>query len=92
MKRSDIIRTIQVQFKNMRASDAETVLDTVVEEMVDAIAKDNRIEIRGLGSFQARKHSTKNGYNPTTGETMLVPAGRTILFKPGRDLTKKMNG
>ena len=37
MKRSDIIRTIQVQFKNMRASDAETVLDTVVEEMVNAI-------------------------------------------------------
>ena len=92
MKRSDIIRTIQVQFKNMRTSDAETVLDTVMNEMMNAVARDNRIEIRGLGSFQARKHSTKNGYNPTTGETMIVPANKTILFKPGRDLTNKMNG
>ncbi|MBQ3785571.1 MAG: HU family DNA-binding protein, partial [Alphaproteobacteria bacterium] len=50
------------------------------------------IEIRGFGSFQMRKHSTKNGYNPTTGETMIVPAGKTVLFKPSRDLTKKMNG
>lgn len=92
MKRSDIIRTVQVQFKNMRAMDAAKMLDTVVEEMISAIANDNRIEIRGFGSFQVRKHSTKNGYNPTTGETMIVPAGRTVLFKPSRDLTKKMNG
>jgi len=92
MKRSDIIRTIQVQFKNMRATDAAMVLDTVVDEMISSIANDDRIEIRGLGSFQVRKHSTKNGYNPTTGETMIVPAGRTVLFKPSRDLTKKMNG
>lgn len=92
MKRSDIIRTVQVQFKNMRTMDAAKMLDTVVEEMISAIANDNRIEIRGFGSFQVRKHSTKNGYNPTTGETMIVPAGRTVLFKPSRDLTKKMNG
>lgn len=92
MKRSDIIRTIQVQFKNMRTSDAMTVLDTVMDEMIAAIASGGRIEIRGFGSFQMRKHSTKNGYNPTTGETMIVPAGKTVLFKPSRDLTKKMNG
>lgn len=92
MKRSDIIRTIQVQFKNMRTSDAMTVLDTVMDEMIAAIAGGDRIEIRGFGSFQMRKHSTKNGYNPTTGETMIVPAGKTVLFKPSRDLTKKMNG
>ena len=92
MKRSDIIRTIQVQFKNMRSNDASKMLDAVVQEMITAVAKDNRIEIRGLGSFQSRRHSPKNGYNPTTGKTMLVPAGKTVLFKPGRDLTNKMNG
>lgn len=92
MKRSDIIRTVQVQFKNMRSSDATTMLDTVMNEMISAIANDDRIEIRGFGAFQSRKHSPKNGYNPTTGENMLVPAGKTVLFKPSRDLTKKMNG
>jgi len=92
MKRSDIIRTIQVQFKNMRCSDATIVLDTVVDKMKSAMENGDRIEIRGFGSFQIRKRSPKNGYNPTTGTTMILPAGKNILFKPSRDLIKKMNG
>ena len=89
MKRSDIIRTIQVQFKNMRSSDATIVLDTVINKMKNAMENNDRIEIRGFGSFQTRNRATKNGYNPTTGETMVLPAGKNILFKPSRDLTKK---
>lgn len=92
MKRSDIIRTIQVQFKRMRAKDARAILDAVIEEMKYSVADDNRIEIRGFGTFQPRTRAAKNGYNPTTGETMVLSAGKTILFKPSRDLTKKMNG
>lgn len=92
MKRSDIIRTIQVQFKRMRAKDAKAILDAVIEEMKTSVADDNRIEIRGFGTFQPRTRAAKNGYNPTTGETMVLSAGKTILFKPSRDLTKKMNG
>ncbi len=92
MKRSDVIRTLQVQFKNMRASDATAMLDCVMEEMKNAVANDNRIEIRGFGTFQPRKRATKKGYNPSTGETMFLDANKTILFKPSRELTKKMNG
>lgn len=92
MKRSDIIRTIQVQFKNMRAADAMAMVDAVNEEIINAVANDDRIEIRGFGTFQSRKRATKNGYNPTTGKNMVLPAGKTILFKPSRELTKKMNG
>lgn len=92
MKRSDVIRTLQVQFKNMRVSDATLMLDTVMDEMKNAISDGHRIEIRGFGTFQPRIRSTKNGYNPSTGETMILPAGKTILFKPSRELTKKMNG
>ncbi len=92
MKRSDIIRTLQIQFKNMRASDAMSMLDCVVDTMKNAVANDNRIEIRGFGTFQSRKRATKNGYNPSTGEMIHLDAGKTILFKPSRELTKKMNG
>lgn len=92
MKRSDVIRTLQVQFKNMRTSDATLMLNAVIDEMIYAIANGDRIEIRGFGTFQPRMRATKTGYNPSTGETMYLPAGRTILFKPSRELTKKMNG
>jgi len=92
MKRSDLIRTIQVQFENMRASDAAAVLDTISNAMIDAIAAGERIEIRGFGTFQPRPRATKIGYNPVTKQPMRLEANTTILFKPSRELTKKMNG
>ena len=75
----------------MRASDAMAMLDAVVDEMKNAVANDDRIEIRGFGTFQSRVRATKNGYNPSTGDIVYLPAGKTILFKPSRELTKKMN-
>ena len=92
MKRSDIIRTVQVQFKRMRTKDAAAVLDAVSDAMIDAIAAGNRIEIRGFGTFQPRPRATKVGFNPVTGQPMHLPANTTILFKPSRELIKKMNG
>ncbi|MBO7656494.1 MAG: integration host factor subunit beta [Alphaproteobacteria bacterium] len=92
MKRSDIIRTIQVQFKRMRAKDAAAVLDVVADSMINSIAAGDRIEIRGFGTFQPRPRATKVGYNPVTGQPMNLPANTIILFKPSRELTKKMNG
>ena len=92
MKRSDVIRTIQVQFKHMRASDAAIMLDTVANSMIEAVANGNRIEIRGFGTFQPRKRAAKMGYNPSTGRPQAISANTTVLFKPSRELTKKMNG
>ena len=92
MKRSDMIRTLQVQFKHMHSDDAAAMLDNVMDYMKNAVAKGDRIEIRGFGTFQPRLRATKNGYNPSTGEIIHLDAGRTILYKPSRELTKKMNG
>ena len=92
MKRSDIIRSVKVQFGHMRISDATAMLDCVLAEMKSAVANNDRIEIRGFGTFQPRKRATKTGYNPSTGEMIQLNANRTILFKPSRELTKKMNG
>ena len=92
MKRSDIVRSIQVQFKHMHSTDAAAILDTVSEQMIDSVAAGDRIEIRGFGTFQPRQRATKVGYNPCTGQPMHLDAGTTILFKPSRELTKKMNG
>ncbi len=92
MKRSDIIRSIQVRFKHMRSNDAAAILDTVADYIKESVATGNRIEIRGFGTFQPRARATKVGYNPCTSKTIVLPASKTILFKPSRELTKKMNG
>ena len=92
MKRSDIVRSIQVQFKNMKANDASAILDCVSDQLIKSIANNRRIELRGFGTFQSRLRTSKIGYNPTNKKSMVLKAGRTILFKPSRELTKKMNG
>jgi integration host factor subunit beta len=92
MKRSDIVRSIQVQFKHMRPADADAILDTLTNQLIDSISTGDRIEIRGFGTFQPRVRAAKTGYNPCTGKPMHLDAGKTILFKPSRELTKKMNG
>ncbi len=91
MKRSDIVRSIQVKFKRLRASDAAKILDTVTDHMMESVANGDRIEIRGFGTFQPRPRATKVGYNPATGKPMPLAANTTILFKPSRELTKEMN-
>lgn len=92
MKRSDIVRSIQVRFKNMRVNDAAAIVDSVSDQIIESVANGDRIEIRGFGTFQPRARATKIGYNPCTGQPMELPASTTILFKPSRELTKKMNG
>ena len=92
MKRSDIVRSIQVKFKNMRQNDASAIVDTISDQVIESVANGDRIEIRGFGTFQPRARATKIGYNPCTGMPMPLPASTTILFKPSRELTKKMNG
>ena len=92
MKRSDIIRSVQVQFNRMQTSDAAAILDTVAQQITDSVADGDRIEIRGFGTFQSRIRATKIGFNPSTRQSMYLDAGKTILFKPSRELTKKMNG
>jgi nucleoid DNA-binding protein len=75
----------------MRPADAAAILDTVAETVINSVVAGDRIETRGFGTFQPRVRATKIGYNPCTGKPMHLDAGRTILFKPSRELTKKMN-
>jgi integration host factor subunit beta len=91
MKRSDIIRSIQVKFKRMRVSDAAALTDRLIEDITIAIARGDRIEIRGFGVFMPRARAAKSGYNPRTGAPMALPPGRTILFRPSPELTRQMN-
>ena len=72
MKRSDIVRSIQVKFKRMRASDAAAILDTISDQMIESVANGDRIEIRGFGTFQPRARATKIGYIGFTGALSAV--------------------
>jgi len=91
MKRSDLVRSVQVRFDRMRESDASVIIDGLVNELISSIERGDRIEIRGFGRFLPRTRAAKTGINPRTGTPMKIAIGRTILFRPSNELIKKMN-
>lgn len=92
MKKSDVIRSMQVTFINMRSTDAAAILRCITDTIVESVSKGDRVEIREFGNFQRRMHTARNGFDPQTHKLVKIPADYTILFKPSTELTKKMNG
>ncbi len=68
---------------------AEQVVDSLFEAMKDALAAGKRIELRGFGVFVVKPRKRGVGRNPRTGKEVPIPAGKTIRFKPGKDLSAK---
>ena len=71
---------------------AEQVVDSLFNAMKDALAKGNRIELRGFGVFVVKPRKRGVGRNPRTGKEVPIPAGKTIRFKPGKELSAKEVG
>ena len=65
---------------------AEVAVDAVFDAMRLSMQRGERIELRGFGVFQVKPLKRGIGRNPRTGEEIRIPPGRTIRFKPGKDL------
>ena len=65
---------------------AEMAVETVFESMKSALAKGDRIELRGFGVFTVRPRKTGIGRNPRTGAEVSIPPGKAVRFKPGKEL------
>jgi integration host factor subunit beta len=70
---------------------AEVVVATVFESIVESLKSGEKIELRGFGSFRIRERDSRIGRNPKTGERVKVPAKRVAYFKPGKDLREQLN-
>ncbi|PYV10823.1 MAG: integration host factor subunit beta [Acidobacteria bacterium] len=65
---------------------AELAVETVFKSMKDALAKGDRIELRGFGVFNVKPRKTGIGRNPRTGAEVSIPPGKAVRFKPGKEL------
>jgi len=91
MKRADLIRSIQVQFKRMDERDAMALTDEILGYLKKSIAEGHRVELRGLGVFQPRLHMTKIGFNPKTCQRIAISARRTVKFRPSSSIVKEIS-
>ncbi len=68
---------------------AEQVVDSLFDAMKNALAQGKRIELRGFGVFVVKARKRGVGRNPRTGKEVPIPAGKTIRFKPGKELSAR---
>ncbi len=71
--------------------DADVIVETIFDAMIGALREDDKIEIRGFGSFRTRQRKPRTGRNPKTGDSVDVPAKRVPYFKPSKDLRDSVN-
>ena len=65
---------------------AEIAVETVFGSMKKALARGDRIELRGFGVFTVKPRKTGIGRNPRTGQEVSIPPGKAVRFKPGKEL------
>jgi DNA-binding protein HU-beta len=85
MIKADIVNKVAEVSDISRVKAAQAV-DTVIEGLRNALARGQRIELRGFGVFQVKQRKKGIGRNPKTGVEVKIPPGNTIRFKPGKEL------
>jgi len=90
MTKADIIEAVARSCK-MSKKDSETAVNTFLECIIDALNRDEGVELRGFGSFRIRERSSRLGRNPRTGESVSVGAKKVPYFKVGKQLKELIN-
>ena len=71
--------------------DGEVIVETLFDSIVDALKANDKVEVRGFGSFRSRQRKPRTGRNPKTGASVAVPAKRVPYFKPSKELRDLVN-
>jgi integration host factor subunit beta len=90
MTKSDLIEHV-AELNRVSKGRAETLVNAVFECLEDALRRDERVEIRGLGSFETRRYGAYKGRNPRTGDSVAVQPKRLPFFKAGKELKDLIN-
>ena len=91
MTKADLVNIIAEKAK-LQHKQSETIVNLVFDMMINALKNNDRIEIRGFGSFVNRDYGAYKGRNPRTGEVIEVSEKKLPFFKVGKELKDDING
>jgi integration host factor subunit beta len=86
MTKSELIEALAKKQAHLTLKDVHLAVDCIIERMCQALIANDRIELRGFGSFSLHYHPARVGRNPKTGEFMNLSANYSLRFKPGKEL------
>lgn len=91
MTRAELIESIAKKNQHLPQTDIVLIVRTMLDCMAQHLASDDRIEIRGFGSFSLNRRPTRKGRNPKIGEAVQVPEKRVPNFKSGKELRERVD-
>lgn len=91
MTKSELIQSLADQNPHLLQRDAERILATILDEVAAALARGDRVELRGFGAFSVKQRGARTGRNPRTGETVSVDSKIVPYFKTGKELRERLN-
>lgn len=91
MLKSELIAKIAGANPHLFQRDVERIVNVVFDEIVDALARGQRVELRGFGAFTVKHRGARTGRNPRTGATVSVDQKFVPFFKTGKELRERLN-
>jgi integration host factor subunit beta len=91
MTKSELIAQLATENPHLRQPDVELIVATIFDEITAALARGDRVELRGFGAFSAKRRDARTGRNPRTGAAVPVAGKAVPYFKPGKELRERIN-
>ena len=91
MIKSELIQKIAAANPHLYQRDIERIVNVIFDEIVAALARGDRVELRGFGAFTVKHRAARQGRNPRTGETVFVDEKFVPFFKTGKELRERLN-
>jgi integration host factor subunit beta len=92
MTKSELSQRLAEMNPHLYLRDVEKIIETIFEEITAALARGDRVELRGFGAFSVNRRDARIGRNPRTGETVKVESKNLPFFKTGKALREQLNG
>lgn len=91
MTKSELIERLAARQTHLMQKDVELAVKLILDRISLALAKQDRVEIRGFGSFALHNRPARVGRNPKTGDPVKIPAKHVPHFKPGKEMRERVN-
>ena len=90
MNKKELIDSVSHK-RDLTKKEAEALVDTVFDTMIESILNGDKVLISGFGTFKVNERQERKGVSPKTKEPMIIPASKTVTFKPSNKLKDTMN-
>lgn len=91
MTKSELIAELASANPHLLSRDIELIVSTVFDEIIAALSRGARVELRGFGAFTVKRRDARTGRNPRTGESVAVDQKMVPFFKAGKELRERVN-